>query len=338
MKKELKAHRLSGLDTPISSVDAVTKGYADASVASLGNGAGVWYQYSYSFADLAAASLTNDIELFSLPGGGVIHDLIMTHTVPFSGGGISAYSVSVGIASDLKKYALPYDVFQAAGSGIGDSSNALGFEDKTNPTSIRLAATSVGANLNAATAGQLTIFVRWSNIGNARLQPYQLQIGSSVAGSTSSNPSGTILAYGGAAVPNGYLRCDGTAYSRTAYAGLFAAISTNYGVGDGSTTFNVPNLQGVFLRGAGSQTIGAVTYTGTLGASENDQFQGHEHFSLAWANSDNSYGGAGPQYAGGTNSTGKPTINMLNDGTNGTPRFGTETQPANVSVTYIIKI
>lgn len=60
----------------------------------------------------------------------------------------------------------------------------------------------------------------------------------------SGNPSGSILIYGGATAPAGYLLCDGTAVSRTTYAALFAIISTTYGTGDGSTTFNVPNLKG----------------------------------------------------------------------------------------------
>ncbi|QIG66677.1 tail collar domain-containing protein [Rhizobium phage RHph_TM16] len=48
--------------------------------------------------------------------------------------------------------------------------------------------------------------------------------------------------------PVGYLKCNGAAYSRTAYSALFAAIGTTYGVGDGSTTFNVPELRGEFIR------------------------------------------------------------------------------------------
>ena len=49
---------------------------------------------------------------------------------------------------------------------------------------------------------------------------------------------------GGAAAPSGYLLCDGAAVSRTTYSDLFAVVSTKYGVGDGSTTFNLPNLKG----------------------------------------------------------------------------------------------
>jgi microcystin-dependent protein len=59
-------------------------------------------------------------------------------------------------------------------------------------------------------------------------------------------PAGIITQYGGSVAPSGWLICDGSAVSRTnaTYARLFAAIGTTYGVGDGSTTFNVPNLKG----------------------------------------------------------------------------------------------
>lgn len=55
---------------------------------------------------------------------------------------------------------------------------------------------------------------------------------------------GTILPFSGSTLPTGYLFCDGSAVSRTTYAGLFAVIGTAFGAGDGSTTFNLPNLNG----------------------------------------------------------------------------------------------
>jgi microcystin-dependent protein len=61
-------------------------------------------------------------------------------------------------------------------------------------------------------------------------------------------PTGTIIEYGGWAIPAGYLICDGSAISRTTYAALYTAISTLWGSGNGSTTFNVPDLRGRFLR------------------------------------------------------------------------------------------
>ncbi len=57
-------------------------------------------------------------------------------------------------------------------------------------------------------------------------------------------PAGSILPYAGATAPDGWLLCYGQAVSRTAYPGLFAAIGTAFGAGDGSTTFNLPDLRG----------------------------------------------------------------------------------------------
>jgi microcystin-dependent protein len=57
-------------------------------------------------------------------------------------------------------------------------------------------------------------------------------------------PVGVMWPYGGASAPSGYLLCDGTAVSRTTYAALFAIIGTSYGVGNGSTTFNLPDMKG----------------------------------------------------------------------------------------------
>jgi hypothetical protein len=67
-------------------------------------------------------------------------------------------------------------------------------------------------------------------------------------------PAGVIFPYGGINVPAGYLKCDGSEVSRTQYADLFAAIATNYGVGNGSTTFNLPDFRGRFLRGVDDGT------------------------------------------------------------------------------------
>lgn len=88
--------------------------------------------------------------------------------------------------------------------------------------------------------------------------------------------SGQILMYGAAAAPTGYLLCDGTAVSRTTYATLFGVISTTYGVGDGSTTFNVPDMRGRMPLGLG-------TGSGLTARSLNDQ-PGAETFTLAEAN------------------------------------------------------
>lgn len=65
-------------------------------------------------------------------------------------------------------------------------------------------------------------------------------------------PTGMISAFNN--VPEGWLQCNGAAVSRTTYAALFAVIGTKYGSGDGSTTFNLPNLHHKFLEGTNTQS------------------------------------------------------------------------------------
>lgn len=68
---------------------------------------------------------------------------------------------------------------------------------------------------------------------------------------------GMIKPFAGTTVPTGYLLCDGSAISRTTYANLFSAIGTTYGSGDGSTTFNIPNLSnGVPFTSVTSSRLG----------------------------------------------------------------------------------
>ena len=103
-------------------------------------------------------------------------------------------------------------------------------------------------------------------------------------------PVGTVEAYMGTTAPSGWMLCQGAALSRTTYAALFAVIGTSSGNGDGSTTFNVPDLRGRFLRGYDSTSVtdvDAASRTANLsgGASGNaigtyqsDVFGQHDHF------------------------------------------------------------
>jgi phage-related tail fiber protein len=69
------------------------------------------------------------------------------------------------------------------------------------------------------------------------------------AGITEMFPPGMIAFFAADSPPTHFLECNGAAISRTTYAELFAAIGTVFGVGDGSTTFNLPDLRGEFIRG-----------------------------------------------------------------------------------------
>lgn len=88
-----------------------------------------------------------------------------------------------------------------------------------------------------------------------------LKQGSSVLGTDL--PIGTIFPYAGTTVPNGWLSCNGGATSRTAFSDLFGAIGTSYGAGDGTTTFNVPDLRGRHPIGSGTGLGAGTSGTGT---------------------------------------------------------------------------
>ncbi len=100
------------------------------------------------------------------------------------------------------------------------------------------------------------------------------------SGGTGGVPSGTIMAFAGGTVPDGWVLCSGSAISRTLYAGLFTVLGTTYGNGDGSTTFQLPDLRGRTIYGLdnmGGTAAGRLTTTGginlnnTLGATGGNQ-------------------------------------------------------------------
>jgi microcystin-dependent protein len=112
-------------------------------------------------------------------------------------------------------------------------------------------------------------------------------------------PTGTINAFGGTA-PSGWLLCDGTAVSRTTYAALFSVTGEAFGVGDGSTTFNLPDLRDRFPAGKGTTltTLGATGGSTTISEA---QLPAHDHTLTAA-----SVTGA-PSLTGGITSSGAST-------------------------------
>lgn len=91
-------------------------------------------------------------------------------------------------------------------------------------------------------------------------------------------PAGVTVPYAGATSPTGWLLCNGQAVSRTSYPRLFAAIGTTYGQGDGSTTFNVPDLRECNPVGIGKRASGVTNHNELiLGGFQDDQYQQHSH-------------------------------------------------------------
>lgn len=102
----------------------------------------------------------------------------------------------------------------------------------------------------------------------AALQKAFAAISTEIPAALDNTPIGTVIMRASSDTPSGYLPCDGAAVSRTEYLELFTEIGTTFGVGDGSTTFNVPNCQCVSPIGAGSRGGYTTRNMGVLVGSE----------------------------------------------------------------------
>jgi microcystin-dependent protein len=89
----------------------------------------------------------------------------------------------------------------------------------------------------------------WFESDTGRVFVYYDSFWIEVGASASSTPVGTVTSFAGSTAPSGWLLCSGQTISRTTYAGLFAVLGTTYGVGDNSTTFNIPDLRGRTVAG-----------------------------------------------------------------------------------------
>lgn len=122
--------------------------------------------------------------------------------------------------------------------------------------------------------------------------------------------------------PTGWIKANGAAISRTTYAALFSAIGTTFGTGDGSTTFNVPDMRGYFSRGWADN--GSVDSGRAFGSSQQDDFKSHNHASAA--------NGAPNQRPVGGGVWESATAGSVTGSTG-----GTETRPKNVALLACIK-
>lgn len=137
-------------------------------------------------------------------------------------------------------------------------------------------------------------------------------------------PSGVVFPFAGSTAPYGYLVCDGSAISRADYPSLFAALGTSHGSGDGSTTFNLPDYRGRFMRGvdgtAGNDpdttsrtAIAAGGNTGNaVGSVQGHSFQTHTHTQNAHTHIQNVHGHAARYDSQGSSSADASGGIMLN--------------------------
>ena len=176
-------------------------------------------------------------------------------------------------------------------------------------------------------------------------------------------PSGMITPYSGAADIAGWLLCDGREVSRSTYANLFAVVGTIYGEGNTTTTFNIPDLRGRFLRGSDNMGTGAAGRdpnagartamasggaTGaTVGSVQLDAMETHHHVGPANTPVNSGTNGYGTytketksivEGAGASTTYGGLTSIPTTPDSVAEPRISTETRPTNANINFLIKV
>ena len=165
-------------------------------------------------------------------------------------------------------------------------------------------------------------------------------------------PTGSVHMMATTTAPSGYLKCNGAAISRTTYADLFAIIGTAHGAGDGSSTFNVPDLRGEFVRGWDDSR--GVDSGRNFGSAQSHQNAQHDHTATAtstvtdpghfhdvpYSNSDSGDGvieesgtgfsGVEPTNSATTGISVSTSVSIANSG-------GNEARPRNIAMMYVIK-
>lgn len=173
----------------------------------------------------------------------------------------------------------------------------------------------------------------------------------SAIGSVQGVPSGSVFHFAASTAPTGYLYCNGAAVSRTTYAALFAVTGTTFGVGDGTTTFNLPDLRGEFVRGWNNQPSTGLDPARVFGSLQTDIIKNHTHPASTTASDaghNHGYvtlsGGGGSSFAGGAQGTttattdiGFASISASTTISNNTGGSATETRPVNVALLPCIK-
>lgn len=173
-----------------------------------------------------------------------------------------------------------------------------------------------------------------------------------ISQTTDSVPVGLVGVFAMTSLPTGWLECDGSAVSRTTYANLFTTIGTTFGSGDGSTTFNLPDMRGYFVRG---WDHGRGVDTGRVfGSTQSSQNLSHTHTGTAPphthvvnAAGSSKYGANGTSYgsswygAAGDSSRSGPAAATTDASSTLTLTIatsgGNEARPVNVAMVFAIK-
>lgn len=156
-------------------------------------------------------------------------------------------------------------------------------------------------------------------------------------------PVGSIIYVTKNLIPSGFIKCNGSALSRTTYQKLYDYIGITYGAGDGSSTFTLPDLRGVFIRGLDESR--GIDVGRLIGSLQSDAIPYHKHV-VSWGeNQANEFGVIGGNSRFGSGETDNDNGRMLtNDGNlylgvnpNPTVNFSNESRPINVALIPCIR-
>lgn len=273
-------------------------------------------------------------------------DNVNHQTLPLAGGGV--VSVASAATTDICANKSAYQTITGATTiaSLGTSCAAGQFrflQFASTPTLTASSSLILPTGLTAAQAGDQAV-AAYLGSGVWRIVSYQRASGLPLVESAPANGiTGQLLVFGGTGCPSGgWFVADGTAVSRTTYSALFAVTSTIFGAGDGSTTFNLPDLRGAFVRGVDS---GRGLDSGrAFGSFQADAFASHSHGVNDPGHSHQSGVLAAVNAAGFNNSSpfgslGGTTIttSVSTTGISIAAAGGAETRPKNVALLYCIK-
>ncbi len=324
----------------------------------------------FSYVASAAMTLQQPSGTFGTVGVGAVSYSTTTMTA-----GVSTPNVAISTTSEHTVLA---DASAVTAMGValpGGGANREFFIAKKDATAAPVNVSApAGGTLNGVTDGSVRLKVRGESVTvqNAGGNDWWI-----VSESRDRPPPGTIIPFGGATPPAGYLACDGASVSRATYPDLFSALSTSWGALNG-TTFSIPNLLGRFLRGkdpTGGTDDGVnqrfAFYTGgasgaSVGSYQNEDYRSHNHgvndpghshsastfltssLAMGWRGYTGTYGNGTYAYGpsgvndafstqGVSNATYATSVNSSGTGISINASGGSETRPDNAAVTYCIK-
>ena len=221
-----------------------------------------------------------------------------------------------------------------------DSTNVVQAFDYASTMQVGSLTTTTAIPVSSGGTGTTTLTANNVLLGNGTSAPLTVAPGTSGNLLTSNGttwvssappegvPSGMVLYVAANTAPTGYLKANGAQVSRSTYAALFAAIGTTFGVGDGSTTFTLPDLRGEFIRGWDDGR--GIDSGRAFGSAQADAFESHTHSLAATTSRFGSTQSTAAGYSRDAQAAGYTPPDTLSTG-------GTETRPRNIALLACIK-